>query len=251
MSIKSYTFLKNQCAFWTSPLLFWSVTRLWLMQNHFSSLLSLLWITFHKFRWSAVLSNLVTHTVEKQKQSDFIYLYCPKSTGKNRSEENMYWLWWVCNSPPELTTPLPPLCVTKCWRILGHQFGASDNINHFLYLFSISHVFSPPFVLFSGFIPPPSNQSMTSFDLDALPPNTSALGSLRTAKLRQGLSPGQLPSPRALRELHWGCECLENVSKCLCRGVAKGSVASAVISQGSSTLNRWRRPTWRHSDVTQ
>lgn len=45
----------------------------------------------------------------------------------------------------------------KCLGILGSPFGASDNINHSLYLVSISHVFSPPFVPLSGCAPPPSN----------------------------------------------------------------------------------------------
>lgn len=141
------------------------------------------------------------------------------------------------------------VCVIKRWRIVDYWFGVSDSINHFRYLFSTIYVFSLPFVLFSGFVPTPNNQRMTSFDLDASPLNTSTLGSLRTVKL--GLSPGWLSLARALRELHWAGWVPPKWRQMLCRSVVKGSMVSTVISKSSSTLNRLRQPIQRHSDVTK
>lgn len=54
--------------------------------------------------------------------------------------------------------------VAECVGMLGYLFGGSGYINHSLgyinhslYLFRISHVLSPPFVLLPGLAPSPSN----------------------------------------------------------------------------------------------
>lgn len=114
-------------------------------------------VIFLEFRGFAVLPNLVTYTMEKKQ--DFIIYEENSPQVFNIESLSVYW-----NSQCTLH-----IHVAKCLGMLGYLFGGSGHINHSLYLFNSSQVFSPPFLLLSGLAPPPSNhREWLLFDLGCL-----------------------------------------------------------------------------------